>query len=218
MIKNLLFDLGGVIVPLNRIACLRAFSDVIGYKDFGNILTNYRRVGIFEKYEKGSINSRKFRAGIRKDITSDPKGLTKQVTDSQIDYCLNCFLLPIPQDRIEALLFYKSDYHMFLLSNTNPIGMRYCRKLFRDKGYYIADIFEELFLSYQLKSAKPHREIFEKMIKKSKMVPEETLFIDDMVVNLETAASMSFKTLLYDPKKDLYKTIEKRLIELENNE
>lgn len=218
MIKNLLFDLGGVIVPLNRIACLRAFSDVIGYKDFGNILTSYKRVGIFEKYENGSINSRKFRAGIRKDITSDPKGFTKQVTDSQIDYCLNCLLLPIPQDRIEALLFYKSDYRMFLLSNTNPIGMRYCRKLFRDKGYHIADIFEELFLSYKLKCAKPQREIFEKVIKKSKMVPEETLFIDDMVVNLETAASLAFKTLLYDPKKDLYKTIENRLIELENNE
>jgi len=190
LIKNLLFDLGGVIVPLNRIACLRAFSDVIGYKDFGNILTSYKRVGIFEKYENGSINSRKFRAGI----------------------------LPIPQDRIEALLFYKSDYRMFLLSNTNPIGMRYCRKLFRDKGYHIADIFEELFLSYKLKCAKPQREIFEKVIKKSKMVPEETLFIDDMVVNLETAASLGFKTLLYDPKKDLYKTIENRLIELENNE
>ena len=47
MIKNLVFDLGGVIVPLNRVACIRAFNEVVGYKDFGDVLRSYRQVGYF---------------------------------------------------------------------------------------------------------------------------------------------------------------------------
>ena len=48
MIKNLVFDLGGVIVPLNRVACIRAFNDIVGYKDFGEVLRTYRQIGFFE--------------------------------------------------------------------------------------------------------------------------------------------------------------------------
>ena len=65
MIKNLIFDLGGVIVPLNRIACLRAFDEVVGYKDFGEVLNSYRQIGFFEKFENGEISANKFRQIIR---------------------------------------------------------------------------------------------------------------------------------------------------------
>lgn len=156
MIKNLVFDLGGVIVPLNRVACIRAFNEVVGYKDFGDVLRSYRQVGYFEKFETGRITAPQFRDIIRsRAVMTAPDGSPRVVTDEQIDYSLNCFLCGIPQDRIDALLRFKKDYRMLLLSNTNPIGMGYCRKLFRARGYDVKEIFERLYLSYQMRVAKP---------------------------------------------------------------
>lgn len=207
MIKNIVFDLGGVLVPLNRVACLRAFNDVLGYSDFGSFLSTYRQKGFFDDYEQGRISSKEFRQTIRENIAREENGAVRYVTDSEIDYSLNRYLCDIPQDKIETLLFFKEDYRLYLLSNTNPIGMDKVRELFRDKGYDIEDLFVKLFLSYEMKMAKPNRDIFEKMLRKARINPCETLFIDDAPANVKTASEMGFKTILYNPKEDLYAKI-----------
>lgn len=204
MIKNLVFDLGGVLIPLNRIACLRAFDEVVGYKDFGKVLNSYRQIGFFEEFENGDISAKKFRQIIRINSSPIKDGKSRIISDKEIDYSLNCFLNEIPYERLETLLFYKGDYRMFLLSNTNPISMAKARVLFKDKGYNIEDLFEMLFLSYKMKCSKPGEAIFNKVIDKAKILPEETLYIDDAPANVETAAKLGFKTLLYNPKDDLY--------------
>lgn len=209
MIKNIVFDLGGVIIPLNRVACIRAFDDLLGYREFGKVLSNYRHLGFFDNFETGSINSKQFRSIIRLNVSPIKEGRTKLFSDKDIDYCLNCYLCEIPQDKIDALLFFKYDYKLYLLSNTNPIGMTKSKQLFKDKGYKMEEIFEELFLSYKMKLAKPSEEIFNKMSKKAGIVPEETLFIDDSPANIQTASNLGYHTILFDPKADLYDTIHK---------
>ncbi len=205
MIKNLVFDLGGVIVPLNRVACIRAFNDVVGYKDFGDVLRSYRQVGYFEKFETGRITAPKFRDIIRsKAVKTTPDGQPREVSDKQIDYSLNCFLSEIPQERIDALLLFRQKYRMLLLSNTNPIGMGYCRKLFKSRGYDVKDIFERLYLSYRMRVAKPDPAIFLKMVDDSGIVPEETLYIDDSPANVEAGRALGFQVVLFNPKDDLY--------------
>lgn len=212
MIKNLVFDLGGVIVPLNRVACIRAFNDVVGYKDFGDVLRSYRQVGYFEKFETGRITAPVFRDIIRShSVTVAPDGKPRTVTDSQIDYSLNCFLGEIPQERIDALLHFRQSYRMLLLSNTNPIGMGYCRKLFRNKGYDAKEIFEKLYLSYQMKVAKPDPLIFRKMIDDSGIVPEETLYIDDSPANTDAGRALGFHVVLFNSKDNLYGKISEYL-------
>ena len=203
MIKNLVFDLGGVIVPLNRVACIRAFNDIVGYKDFGEVLRTYRQIG--------QISARQFRQIIRTHSAIIKDGKPKIISDREIDYSLNCFLNDIPQDKIETLLFYRNDYRMLLLSNTNPIGMAYCRKLFKDKGYDVKELFDKLYLSYRMKLAKPDKAIFLKMIKDSGIVPEETLYIDDSPANIEAGKALGLHTVLYNPKDDLYGKISEYL-------
>lgn len=211
MIKNLVFDLGGVLVPLNRIACIRAFDSVVGYKNFGEVLHQYRQLGFFDQFETGKISARKFRQIIKGDAAPVVNGKPHVVTDREIDYSLNCYLGEIPQDKIDTLLFFKNDYRMLMLSNTNPIGMKKCRQLFLDKGYKIESLFEKQYLSYKMKMAKPNREIFEKMIKDSKILPEETLYIDDSPANIAMGKELGFHVLLYNPKEDLYVKISEYL-------
>ena len=215
MIKNLIFDLGGVIVPLNRIACLRAFDEIVGYKDFGEVLNSYRQIGFFEKFENGEISAKKFRQIIRINASPIKDGQKRVIKDREIDYSLNRFLCDIPQDKIETLLFFQGEYRLFLLSNTNPIGMSRVRELFKDKGYKIEELFEILFLSYKMKCGKPGDKIFNDMAKKAKIKPEESLFIDDSLANIEAANRLGYNTIHYNTKDDLYKVVTKKLEELE---
>jgi putative hydrolase of the HAD superfamily len=137
------------------------------------------------------------------------------IKDREIDYSLNRFLCDIPQDKIETLLFFQGENRMFLLSNTNPIGMSRVRERFKDKGYKIEELFEILFLSYKMKCGKPGDKIFNDMAKKAKIKPEESLFIDDSLANIEAANKLGYNTIHYNTKDDLYKVVTKKLEELE---
>ena len=212
MIKNLVFDLGGVIIPLNRIACIRAFDKVVGYKHFGEILSAYRQEGFFDRFERGLISSMEFREAIKKGISYNEDGSPRYVSDDRIDYSLNCFLSDIPARRIYTLLHFKKDYRLFLLSNTNPIGMARARELFRDHGCECSSIFEKEYLSYELKCAKPDDLIFEKMLEDSGINPDETLYIDDYPANVKAGEKFGLHSILFNPKEDdLYEKIHNAL-------
>ena len=88
MIKNIIFDLGGVIVGLDKQNCIDSFS-AIGFDDFGRIINEYVQDGFFLDFEKGKIGSEEFRENIRKDI----HGI---VSDEQIDSAMAAFLPGIP--------------------------------------------------------------------------------------------------------------------------
>lgn len=211
MIKNLVLDLGGVIVPLNRVACIRAFNDIVGYNEFGEVLKTYRQIGFFDKFETGKISARQFRQIIRAHSMKVKDGQPKIVTDKEIDYSLNCFLSEIPQDKIDTLLYYRDKYRMLLLSNTNPIGMAYCRKLFKARGYDVKELFERQYLSYRMRVAKPDPAIFTRMIDDAGIEPGETLYVDDSPANIDAGRALGFHVVLYNPKDNLYGKISEYL-------
>ena len=72
-------------------------------------------------------------------------------------------------------------------------------------------LFKEVFLSYRLNLSKPGKEVFLKVIEKAGFDPQESLFIDDARANIETAASVGFKTLFYDVNKNLEEELAKIL-------
>lgn len=207
MIKNIVFDLGGVLVPLNREACNRAFSK-IGFKDFNSILNNYVQEGFFLQYEKGAISSEKFRSIVREYMLPP---FNQNVKDSEIDNALESFLDDIPLERFELLLSLRKNYKLYMLSNTNPIAISYVEKLFLKRGKKMEECFDRVFLSYQMKMTKPNRDIFTSMIDQAKMNPSETLFIDDSPANIEAAAKVGLKTLLYSPDCNLVREVEAAL-------
>ena len=207
MIKNIVFDIGGVIVPLNRLACIRAFDRLMNYRDIALMLSTYRRKGYFEKFELGQLSSSKFRYVIRTNAFTSQDDRTKIYSDDLIDDCLNRYLGDIPQDKIDALNFFKYEYKLYVLSNANPIGMKRVEELFENMGYKMDEIFEKQFLSYKMGLIKPDLKIFNVMQKKAKIKPEETLFIDDSPANIKAANSLGYHTILYNNKENLYDTI-----------
>ncbi len=193
MIKNIIFDLGGVLVPLNRPACVGAFRD-LGCYNFETILDSYVQAGFFLDYEMGLIDTEEFKEKIREHI-DEP---LKSAADNQrIERAMAAFLEPVPSYKLDLLINLKSRFRTFLLSNTNPIAIDAVKPFFNYRGYTLETMFEKLYLSYKMKMAKPSEEIFKTLLTQSALKPHETLFIDDAPANIEAARLIGINSLLY---------------------
>lgn len=209
MIKNLIFDLGGVLVSLDRERCLENFSKNLGFENFGDYLNAYAQKGFFAEFENGDIDAAQFREIVKGHCKKD------NIKDEEIDAALTSFLTIVEKYKIDLLLKLKEKYNMMLLSNVNPIAWGRCCELFTQAGGVdIEDVFEKLYLSYEMKNSKPGEEIYRQLLADSGADPSQTLFIDDSAANIKTGAQMGLKTLLYDVNSNLAEEVEKALKEL----
>ena len=192
MIKNLLFDLGGVIMDIRRENAVKALEK-IGMADANDFLGEYSQKGPFLQLEEGVITPEEFRNEIRKYINNE-------VLDADIDAAFCEFLIGIPRHRLEELRELKKQYNIFMLSNTNPImwDTRIAEE-FRHEGKEMSDYFDGIVTSFEAKCIKPDAKIFETAIEQCQIVPEETIFLDDSQKNLNAAAMLGFNTLLVTP-------------------
>ena len=209
MIKTLIFDLGGVLVSLDRERCLENFSKNLGFDNFGDYLNAYAQKGFFAKFENGDIDSAEFREEIKSRCKKE------NVQDEEIDEAFYTFLTQVDPYKVKLLMELKKKYHLLLLSNVNPIGWSKCCELFYDANEIdIEDVFEKLYLSFRVKASKPGKEIYEHLINDSGINPAEALFIDDSKANIEMGAQMGLQTMYYDVTKNLEEEVVNRLKEL----
>lgn len=200
MIKNLLFDLGGVIMDIRRLNCVASFER-LGMKDADSFLGEYSQKGPFLQLEEGLINETQFRDAVREYIDGE-------VTDEQIDKAFCDFLVGIPAYRLEQLRQLKKQYGIYMLSNTNPI-MWHSRiaEEFRQEGMEREDYFDGIVTSFEARSIKPDAKIFHTVVEKLGIKPEETLFLDDSQKNLDAASALGFHTLLVTPESEFFELL-----------
>lgn len=191
-VRNLLFDLGGVIMNLRRENCVEALEQ-LGLKDADEMLGLYCQTGPFMQLEEGKITPAEFRVEIRRRIGCE-------VSDAEMDDAFNRFLLGIPVERLRALESLRKQYKIYMLSNTNAIMFDSKIKTdFQIDGKNREDYFDGMCLSYEEGCAKPDPQIFHNVLDKFGIKAEETLFFDDSQANLEAAARLGFRTWLVEP-------------------
>jgi putative hydrolase of the HAD superfamily len=192
-IKNIVFDLGGVIVDIDRPAAIKKFKE-IGIANIEEYLDPYRQKGIFHKIEDGSIS--------REDFYEEIFKLTgKRIDTKEIDQGWFDFLLPVELSKLDFILELRKRYKVLLLSNTNSIVMSWARsENFSPARKPLDFYFDEMYLSYELKCMKPELAIFHKMIDLSGINPAETLFIDDSKANIDAGNSLGFRTFWFKPE------------------
>lgn len=190
-IKNLIIDFGGVLIDLNRQRCLDNFSK-LGMPHVEQMLNVCHQQGFFLEHEKGLITSVEFRNAIREQTG-------KVVSDARIDAAWNSFLVGIPAYKLDLLLKLREKYVVYLLSNTNEIHWSWaCKHAFSYRTFRVEDYFEQIYLSYKMKMAKPDADIFCKVLEETGIDPSETLFIDDSVENCHTALQLGIS--VYTPQ------------------
>ena len=200
-IKNIVFDLGGVLVDLDFKAAINGLQQA-GFVNVKEQLQSFDREGIFQKFELGEMTAEEFRTAIRENSTVT-------LTDEEIDALWNAMLLEIPREKLELILDLRGKYMVYLLSNTNSIHWDYvCKNAFNYRGFRVKDYFEETFLSYEMHLAKPDKAIFEKVLQDANLLPEETLFIDDSEANCKAAEEVGIHAHHYHIGDDLSKVFE----------
>jgi putative hydrolase of the HAD superfamily len=188
-IKAIVFDLGGVIVDLDRDRAVRYFEEA-GVKNAGELLNAYHQTGIFKQFEEGSLDRETF-------YTEFCKLVGKETPHAAIDRGWMGFIANLEQYKLDMLDELRKKYAVYLLSNTNPVVMEWAHSpAFSKEGRILPDYFDKLYLSYQIGCLKPDKAIFEYVIKDAEIIPEETLFVDDGKDNCEAAAALGFKTFM----------------------
>lgn len=87
----------------------------------------------------------------------------------------------------------KRDQPLYLLSNTNGLHMVH---ILRDYPVFAA--FSGGIYSHEAKSMKPDPPMYEQAIERFKLIPEETLYIDDLPANITTGKALGFQSHQYD--------------------
>ena len=167
-VKNIIFDLGGVLVGLDGQRCIEAFNR-LGCQAVSRYVEEHRTEDLFYRIELGLISTQEFCQEIRLMTHT-------AASDQQLVHAWNELLTELSSRRRQRLIsLHRQGYRLFLLSNTN-------------------DIFERIFLSYEMQLSKPAPAIFTSVLSQAALQPEETLFIDDNRQNIEAAAALGIGT------------------------
>ena len=190
-IKNIIFDLGGVILDLNYQATIDAFVE-IGIKDFSSLYSQKEQKQIFDDFEIGKINSNQFISSIQ--------SLTQNyISKDEIIAAWNAMLLEINPKKLDYLLSIKERFRIFLLSNTNEIHISKFEGVLAKKNelekFY--DCFEKVHYSSRLSLRKPNVDCFKTVLEINQLNASETIFIDDSIQHIEGALKCGIKAYLF---------------------
>lgn len=196
-IKNIIFDLGGVLLNIDYNLTVKAFND-LGIKDFDQIFSQAKQDLLFDNYECGKINSEEF----IKEIT---KRCNNSIDSESIKSAWNALLLDLPIERLQLLEDLKKRFRIFLLSNTNDIH-RVAYSNYFEKTFGFSDLslyFEKQYLSFEIGMRKPNKEIFNFVLSENNLIPSETVFIDDSIQHVQGASEVGIKAILLDKDKTI---------------
>lgn len=201
MIKTIIFDLGGVIIPLDFKRGYQAMESVCGCRA-AEIPARIASTGLVPRFETGHVEPEEFVRAI-----CDCLGLTMNFDE----FCeLWASIFPghtlIPESLLEAL---RERYRLLLLSNTNTLHFEFIRK-----NYPLLRHMDHFVLSYEVGSMKPAPEIYHAAIAHSGCKPEECLFIDDMAENVEAARREGMDAARFVSYEQLQSDLKERAIEL----
>lgn len=192
-IKNIIFDLGGVLLNIDYQKTTTAFKQ-LGYTDFENMYSMLKGNNVFDNLETGHITEEAF----YRYMTG---AASVTVTNSQVQSAWNAMILDFRTESLGYLKILRDKYRVFLLSNTNSIHKK-AFDLILSEQTGIAGLehyFEKAYFSQQVGLRKPSAGIFEFVLQDAGISAAESLFIDDLPPNIETATNLGFKTHLLLP-------------------
>ena len=203
-IKNIIFDLGGVLLNIDPGKTIEAFGRLGMEQLVGEKGLSYDHE-IFYQMEQGKITPEEFRNGVRKLISME-------VTNDQIDVAWTAMLLDFPANRVELIKNLRNYYKIYLFSNTNAIHVKKYHDDFRKlHGFEVTTLFEKDFYSNEIGFRKPSPESFQEIISLSGINPEESLFIDDSLPNVESAIACGIMGYWLEPGKRIEEIFQKFL-------
>jgi putative hydrolase of the HAD superfamily len=187
-IKNIIFDLGGVILDIDYQRTIKAFEH-LGLADFEQHYNQAQQSGVFDAFEIGKASSQDFIAELQRHLPA-------AVTENEIITAWNAMLLDFLPGRIAFLEEIRQRYKIYLYSNINAIHQAFVYDLLAE-DYGVAPfnaLFCKTYYSHEFGYRKPHAAGFLKILEENQLLASETLFVDDSIQHVEGAAALGIQT------------------------
>lgn len=193
MIRNLIFDIGGVLIDLDPQRTLDAFAPLL--KGSCPQFTDLSLLGgggsdVIGDYMRGELSNDEFLTTL---LSLCKEGTTK----TAVVEAWNKMLLGFPQERARTIdQLHKAGFRIALLSNINDEHLKLTRQLLQEVGLEVGQNIDFAFFSNEVHLAKPDRAIYELALQRTGFDPAHTLYIDDLEPNIAAGRAMGLQTCL----------------------
>jgi putative hydrolase of the HAD superfamily len=186
-VKNIIFDLGGVLLNISYSKTAEAFKK-LGVQNFDEVYSQAKQTSLFDDFETGKISSDNFSIEVKNLL-----GLS--CTHDAIKSAWNAMLLDFPIERMDLLKRLKDKYNIVLLSNTNEIHKTAFNKILYEQHRLksLDEIFSKTFYSHEIQLRKPNTDCFEFVLTNCNFNKDETVFFDDSEQHIKGAEFTGIK-------------------------
>lgn len=204
MIKNIIFDIGGVLLDIDYNLTYTKLSEVMGIDiERKNIPSHIFKLML--GYEKGEINTETFLWNLQKESSKLTPHADKLIK------AWNAMLIGWNPKRLVFLEELSAKYSLFVLSNTNDLHMEWFRRDLK-KNHKITNFdtkyFDKTFYSHLMRMRKPENKIYKRVLKEAEIKAEETLFIDDNMENVKKARKVGLQAVYHNPKDEIIDSLD----------
>lgn len=184
MYKNVIFDIGNVLLSFNPMKYLKE-------KGLGERSEHiYKEIFLSKEWlslDRGTITEKEaieIYISRNKDYEDD----IRSVFDGWYS-----ILTPI-EETVEILKLLKiNGYSLYYLSNFHHLAFEHILE-----EYEFFKLFEGGVVSYKEKLLKPEKEIYESLVNKYNLNPQESIFVDDTKINIEAAEKLNIKGIVFE--------------------
>lgn len=190
MYKNIIFDLGNVLLNFNPEEYLK--TKIIEDDKVSEVHKEIFKSKEWIMLDRGTITEEEAINILVKNSSQNGE-LIRLAFENWYE-----LLTPIEDSVMILKKLKNAKYKVYFLSNFHMLAFEYITK-----KYDFFNFFDGGIVSYREKLLKPEEEIYKRVIEEYQLNPVESIFIDDVQANIEGARKLNFETILFKSSKDL---------------
>lgn len=204
IIKNVILDLGGVLVDIEPNNTCAAFKRI--FRPDVQLDINWDSLPeVVVAMETGKWSKEEFKKTM---LDSCRPGITPtQMVDA---WC--AMLMEFRAIRVKMLQDLGQKYNIYLLSNTNVYHVDYFEKEFKNRFHFkLNKLFKKVYYSHKIGLRKPDIAAFQYVLTDAGLNADETVMIDDRLDNCQAAESVGMRSILVPDNSGLERVINQLL-------
>lgn len=178
--KNIVFDLGGVVFARNPQRCTPEFIDFFAF------VRDPQMPLFWEEYDRGTWSLER-----TKEEMCRIKGCTREACDRFVEQAIALQEAIEPTERLIADLK-AAGYRLYVLSNMSREFIDFLRR------FPVYGLFDGEVISCEEHTVKPEPQIYRILLERYGLDPAQTLFVDDRPCNIAAAEELGIRGQLFD--------------------
>lgn len=194
MIKNIVFDLGNVLISYEPQKFISKYVKKENQEKFFDIVFGSEE---WQKLDRGILEYKEAIEIFSKKLPEEKEAIEKLFSNN-----IQEVLFPIEKNLKLLPVLKENKYNLYILSNFHRDSFLEIEKKCNFQKFFTGKI-----VSYSVKLLKPEKDIYLKLLNTYNLIPEETLFIDDTLGNIIAANELNIKTIHLKEKENLDKEL-----------